>query len=63
MIHYPHLEVLIIIILYTLPSAIAQSQSQRRSHGTLASAFSVHLSILSMGAADHVKADKTVDGV
>lgn len=65
MIHHPHLEFLI-IILYTLPSAIAQSQSQRWSHGTLASASSVHPSLLpgrGEGAADQIRADKTVDWV
>lgn len=48
MLHSLHLEVLI-IILYTLPSAIAQSQSQRWPLGTLASASSVHPSILPGG--------------
>lgn len=48
MLHSLHLEVLI-IILYTLPSAIAQLQSQRWQLGTLASASSVHPSILPEG--------------
>lgn len=48
MLHSVHLEVLI-IILYTLPSPIAQSQSQRWPLGTLASASSVYPSILPGG--------------